>query len=75
MILRIGPARPCVVGRKDRADQRDDGESVAPVIADRIGIPPCIALRGNLYIEARSVMICCAASIPERVAIGTPAPG
>ena len=46
MVERVGqaaPARPGVIGREDAADEGDDAQPVAAVIAQRIDVPPGIA--------------------------------
>ena len=75
VIKRPPPSRPRIVGREDRTQHGDQGEAEAAVRADRVCVPPGVAARRNLAVEARSVSSCRAAIIPESVAIGTPAPG
>ncbi len=77
-VLGLGmPAAACpgVVGRKDAADERDDGDAVIAVIAQRIDVPPEIALWAQRLVETWSAVRLAAASRPERAAIGTPGPG
>ncbi len=68
-------AAPRIVGREDRADEDDDDEAVAAVIAQRVDIPPGIAVLRDVEREVRSAITADAASRPEVAAIGTPAPG
>ena len=64
-----------VIRREDTADETDDGQPVAFVIAERIDIPPAVALRWNQSVEARSDRTASLANCPDKAAIGTPAPG
>lgn len=60
MMLRIAPAAAPgqgVPGREDAADESDDGERMASVVAQRIDIPPGIAAFGNLAVEMQSCRI------------------
>ena len=78
MIQRIAdaaPPGPGIVGRKDAADEGDQRQPVAAVVAQRIDIPPGIATRCHRLVEARSAIRLAAAWRPESAAIGTPGPG
>jgi hypothetical protein len=81
MILRRASAAPCVIGRKDAADEGDDGQAMLPVVAEGVDVPPDIAAGGDRRIEARSYfidrseIIASAAWRPDSAAIGTPGPG
>jgi hypothetical protein len=76
---RIGPARaPARVGvvrREDAAEEGDQAERIAPVVADDIGVPPGVAAVRDRPVEARSASALAAASFPLSATIGTPAPG
>ena len=45
------------------------------VIAQRVDIPPRVAVAGNIDVEPRSAITADAASRPDSAAIGTCAPG
>lgn len=75
VVHRIAPTAGLVIGREDAAQERDDGQTMASVVADCIDIPPCVAAGWNRRVEARSVISVRAASCPDKAAIGTPAPG
>lgn len=78
MAFRVcGCLAPCpfVVGREHAADEGNHGEAIQAIIADAIGIPPVIAIQGNLTVKPWSAQSAWAASCPEIAAIGTPAPG
>lgn len=78
VLLRIGRALAQgarIIRREDAADEGDDDEAEAPVIAQGVDIPPAIAARRNRGIEARSAIRLEAASEPDSAAIGTPGPG
>lgn len=42
-----------VIGRKDAADKRNDGQGMVAVVADRIEIPPAITTRRDGLVESR----------------------
>ena len=69
------PPRPRVVRRKHAADEGDQRQPTRAVIAQRIDIPPDIAVRRRGYREVRSAISAAAASRPDSTAIGTPGPG
>ena len=75
VIERIVTAAALVVGRKDAADKTDYRQPILLVIAERIDIPPAVALRWNHRVEARSDNTALLARCPDKAAIGTPAPG
>ncbi len=64
-----------VIGREDAAEEGDQGDAVGAIVAERVDIPPDIAVRRDRAVEARSSIRADAASRPERAAIGTPGPG
>lgn len=64
-----------VIGRKDAADERDQREGGAPVVAQSVDIPPRVPVLGDRDVEANWSSTLDAASRPEIAAIGTPAPG
>jgi hypothetical protein len=68
-------AGPEIVRRKDTADEADDRHSMAAVIAQRVDVPPAIAVPAYRRVEMWSESNASAARIPESVAIGTPGPG
>lgn len=67
--------RLLVIRRKDAADKADDGQPEAFVIAERVDIPPAIALRWYQRVEIWSDSTASLANLPDKAAIGTPAPG
>jgi len=78
VIERVGGAaraRPSVVWREDAADEGDQCEAVAPVVAERVDVPPRIAPRRDGLVEARFERRLIAAIRPDSAAIGTPGPG
>ena len=74
-IGRTAPPRQSVVGRKYAADEGDQGQSMLPVIAECVDVPPGVAVRRDGRVKARSVHSAAAASRPDKAAIGTPGPG
>ena len=74
-VARAALARRRIVRREDAADEADDGEAVAAVVAQSVDVPPAIAVLRNLCVEAWSLSSASAARSPESVAIGTPGPG
>ena len=64
-----------IVWRKHAADERDDGDAVLSVAAQRIDIPPRITVWRNDPGEVRSASRLIAADRPANAAIGTPGPG
>lgn len=68
-------ACPGVIRGKDAADEQDDGQPVAPVIAQGVDVPPDIAALRDRMAEVRSASTCSAARRPDIIAIGRPAPG
>ena len=78
MAERIGRAvssGPAVVGREDAAQKSDQGDPVLPVVAERVDIPPNIAVRRDRAVESRSAISADAARRPDSAAIGIPGPG
>lgn len=78
MLMRVrwaALARAEIVGREDAADEADQGQAVLAVVAQRVDVPPAIAVRDDLAVEAKSPSSRAAAIRPESAAIGTPAPG
>lgn len=75
VIERIAAARPGVVGRKNAADEGDQRDRRAAIVADSVEVPPDIATGRDFHVEARSETRRRAASCPDSAAIGTPAPG
>ena len=75
MVVRPAASGPGVPGREDGSYEGDDGDGAAAVVGDAVDIPPRVAVGRDLEVEVRSVNIASAACLPERVAIGTPAPG
>ncbi len=78
MAERIGTAvssGPAVVGGEDAAQKGDQGNPVPPVLAERVDIPPNIAVRRDRAIESRSSISADAARRPDSAAIGIPGPG
>ncbi len=75
MVERNVAARFLVIGRKDAADKTDDGQPVAFIIAERVDIPPAVALGRYHGVEIRSDSTASLANLPDKAAIGTPAPG
>jgi hypothetical protein len=78
MLLRVCVAlasRPFVVGRENAADECDDCQPLLAVIAERVDVPPCVAIAYDGYREIRSCRTHVAAAHPESAAIGTPGPG
>lgn len=71
----VEPARTKVARREHAADECDQRQGVAPVITQRIDVPPQIATLRDLLIKSRSAIRQCAARRPESVAIGKPGPG
>lgn len=66
---------PCIVGRKNTTDKRDDAEGILSIVTERIDVPPQVASRAYLLVKPRCTMVVSAANCPERAAIGTPGPG
>jgi hypothetical protein len=64
-----------VVGREDAAQEGDQRDAVLAVLAQRVDVPPDIAVQRDRAVEARSAISADAAIRPERAAIGTPGPG
>jgi hypothetical protein len=64
-----------IIGREYAADEGDNRQSEAVVGAERIDIPPGVAIGWNRFIEAKSSRSASDASWPESAAIGTPGPG
>ena len=75
MIFGITPSGPSIIRGEHRPYHGNDRETEEAVIADCIRIPPSVTSAWNSQIKTWSFRICSAASIPESVAIGTPAPG
>ena len=78
MVERIGAAAPTgegVVGREHAADKGNQRNAVASVIAQRVDIPPGIAVVRDRAVESRSSITLAAAIRPDSAAIGTPGPG
>ncbi len=78
MVERIGraaAARKGVIGREHAADEGDDGDAIFAVVAQRVDIPPSIAVFGDWTIEPKSAIRLAAAERPDSAAIGTPGPG
>ena len=78
MIERIGNAfasRERVIGRKHAADEGNDGDAVLTVVAQRVDVPPRIAVGVDHPREVRSASRLEAAARPDSAAIGTPGPG
>lgn len=78
VLLGVGVAfasRPFVVGRENAADEGDNCQPVGAVIAERVDVPPCVAIAYDGYREVRSCRTHVAAAHPESAAIGTPGPG
>ncbi len=78
MAERIGAsvsAGPAVVGGEDAAQKSDQGDPVPPVVAERVDIPPSIAVRRDRAVESRSAISADAARRPDSAAIGIPGPG
>lgn len=78
VVFRLATAaktRQSVIRRKDAADERNDGECVGAVIADRIYVPPSVPACRDCPVEANPARTCAAARRPEIAAIGTPGPG
>lgn len=64
-----------VIGREHAPHETDDGQPMAAIVTQAIEVPPAIATRRNLGIEALRAMRLSAARRPESAAIGTPGPG
>ena len=64
-----------IVRREYAADEGDNRQSEAVVGAERIDIPPGVAIGRNRFIEAKSARSASDASWPESAAIGMPGPG
>lgn len=75
MVRRNIATRFLVIRREDAADKTDNGQPVASVIAERVDIPPAVALRWYHGVEIRSDSRASLAWAPDKAAIGTPAPG
>ena len=75
VIGRAVAAAELVIGGKDAPDKGDDRQAEAAVVAAGVDVPPGIALRVDLDVEARSLSRISTANPPLRAAIGTPAPG
>ncbi len=75
MVERNVAAGFLIVGRKDAANETDDRQPEAFVIAERVDIPPAVALRWYHGVEIRSDSTASLANLPDKAAIGTPAPG
>lgn len=75
MVERNIAARLLVIGRENAADKADDSQPEPLVIAERVDIPPAIALRWYHRVEIRSDSSASLANLPDKAAIGTPAPG
>ncbi len=74
-IGRAGSARPGVIGRKYAADEGDHRQAVLAVVAQRVQIPPGVAVRPYRRVETQSASIASAAWCPDSAAIGSPGPG
>ena len=79
-IADAAPAGQRVVGREDAADKADQRDSVAAVVAQRVDVPPSVAVVRDRPVEARPVEARSASRLaaairPESAAIGMPAPG
>lgn len=78
MIERVTTAEAAgkrVVGREDAADESDQRDALLAVVAQRVNVPPRIAVVRNGAVEARSAIRLAAAIRPDSAAIGTPGPG
>jgi hypothetical protein len=78
MLLRTraaGAPGATVVGREDAADEGDQRQRVAAVVAEGIDVPPEISTRLDRRVESRRAISVAAASRPDIAAIGTPGPG
>ena len=64
-----------VIGREHAADEADDRQPRRAIVADGVEIPPTIAIRRDVRIEAKSLNKAEAAWTPDSAAIGTPGPG
>lgn len=72
----VGPVAIAKVKWREHATQeRNEGDGVAPIIAQSIDVPPRVATRSDRRVEDRSCSRLAAARRPERAAIGTPGPG
>ena len=78
MAERVGGAaapRPAIPGREYAAQKGDQGKAVAAILAERVDVPPEIAVGADEGVEARSSIRADAARRPDKAAIGTPGPG
>ncbi len=75
MVRRILSAGPGVVRREHAADKGDDRQSMAPVVAEGVQVPPAIATRDDRRLEVESFSRHATAKRPDSAAIGTPGPG
>ncbi len=78
MVERIGNAfapSQGIIRRKHTADESDDGDAALAVVAQRVDVPPRIAVGVDHPCEVRSASRLEAAERPDRAAIGTPGPG
>ena len=66
---------PSIVGRKHTTHKGDDGQSILPVVAQRVDIPPEITTRRDRLVESRCAIRVAAASRPDMAAMGKPGPG
>lgn len=68
---------PCkrVIRREDAADEGDERDALFAIVAQRVDIPPRVAVFWNDPVEARSAIRLVAAIRPDSAAIGTPGPG
>lgn len=64
-----------VARRKDRADEGDGRQAIAPARAEPVEVPPGVSARRERQVAPRSCHKVFSAMRAERAAIGTPAPG
>jgi len=78
MIERVAAAEAAgkrIIGREDATNEGDQRDALLAVVAQRVDIPPRIAVFRDGAVEARSAIRLAAAIRPDSAAIGTPGPG